>query len=151
MKASLGFIITALLLANPAVLAEDAADGPMEVVSAFHQALESADADAALGYLAPEVVIFESGGVEASRDEYASHHLHSDMKFLESVETTVIDRTSGMDGEHAWILTRTETSGTYRGEPVDLAGTETMILEKSPAGWKIIHIHWSSRPKSAGH
>lgn len=126
-------------------------DDPVEVVASFHRALESGDAEAALGHLAPDVVIYETGGVEASRDEYASHHLHSDMKFLRSVETTILDQTSSIDGKHAWVLTRSDTHGTYGEKPVHLSGTETMILEKTAEGWKIVHIHWSSRSKSNDH
>ncbi len=48
-----------------------------EVVSAFHQAMEDGDSVAALELLDPEVVIFESGSVEVSRDEYQSHHLRA--------------------------------------------------------------------------
>ena len=32
-------------------------------------------------------------------------------------------------------------------KPVDLVSTETMILEKTAAGWRVKHIHWSSRKK----
>lgn len=131
--------------------AVERADGPVEIVASFHRALESGDAEAALGHLAPDVVIYETGGVEASRDEYASHHLHSDMKFLRSVETTILAQASGVDGEHAWVLTRSETDGTYGEKPVHLSGTETMILEKTEEGWKIVHIHWSSRSRSNDH
>jgi len=27
------------------------------------------------------------------------------------------------------------------------ASTETMVLRSTSAGWKIVHIHWSSRAK----
>ncbi|MBW3564531.1 MAG: nuclear transport factor 2 family protein [Acidobacteria bacterium] len=144
-------ILLLALLITFGAEAVERTDGPAEVVASFHRALESGNAEAALGHLAPDVVIYETGGVEASRDEYASHHLHSDMKFLRSVETTIVDQTSGIDGEHAWILTRTETSGTFGKKTIDLTGTETMLLRKSPEGWKIIHIHWSSRSRSADH
>lgn len=28
-----------------------------------------------------------------------------------------------------------------------LLSTETMVLERNGADWRIVHIHWSSRPK----
>lgn len=141
----------ACLAVAPVARAQEPEHGPIEAVSAFHEALEAGDAEGALAHLAAEAIIYESGGVESSREEYASHHLQSDMKFLASVETRIVDRTSGMDGEHAWVLTRTETDGTVREKPIHLAGTETMILEKTPEGWRIIHIHWSSRSKNEEH
>lgn len=35
------------------------------------------------------------------------------------------------------------------GEPLTLLSTETMALGKTGADWRIVHIHWSSRPKKA--
>lgn len=149
MKRFMTAILLFTVLVTPA--SGEVPAGPVEVVNAFHDALEAGDAEAALKHLSPDVVIYESGGVEASRDEYASHHLHSDMKFLQTTNTSVIGRTSGSDGDHAWVLTRTETSGSYNDQPIDLNGTETMILERMADGWKIVHIHWSSHPKHSGH
>ena len=54
---------------------------PAAVVNAFHYALAQGDSAGALALLDPSVIIFESGGVEASRDEYDSHHLGADMMF----------------------------------------------------------------------
>ena len=51
------------------------AEGPEDAVEAFHAALAGQDREAVLALLVPEVVILESGGYEASREEYASHHL----------------------------------------------------------------------------
>ncbi len=45
----------------------------------IHEALASGDSVTALELLAEDVVIYESGGVEASREEYRSHHLPPDM------------------------------------------------------------------------
>ncbi len=42
---------------------------------AFHEGLAARDSVTALSLLAEDVVIYESGGVEASREEYRSHHL----------------------------------------------------------------------------
>jgi hypothetical protein len=33
-------------------------------------------------------------------------------------------------------------------KPVELVSTETMVLRKGEAGWRIEHIHWSSQPVS---
>jgi hypothetical protein len=34
--------------------------------------------------------------------------------------------------------------GTYKGKAVDRLTTETMVLRRVGAAWKIVHIHWSS-------
>lgn len=123
------------------------ADRPEACLDRFHSALESGNRDAALAELAPEVVIFESGGAELSRDEYASHHLAADMEFLAATETRILDRRSGGDERWAWVLTRTETSGELGGRSVASVGAETALLERRDGKWKIVHLHWSSRKR----
>lgn len=120
---------------------------PEDTVDAFHVALKNGDREAALELLVPEVFIFESGGAEMSRDEYASHHLGGDMKFSAAVDTEIVDRHSGSSSESAWVLTRSRTRGTYGDREIDAKGTETMVLVKSEDSWRIVHIHWSSRSR----
>ena len=121
------------------------AQTPSETVRAFHAALEAGDSTAALTFLGPEVKIFEGGGMESSRNEYRSHHLGADMAFARNVtrEVTAID--AGESGDMAWVLSITTTTGTVRGREINTRGTETMILRKAGGGWRITHIHWSSR------
>ncbi len=33
-------------------------------------------------------------------------------------------------------------------KPTTLLNTETVVLKDTGADWRIVHIHWSSRPKS---
>jgi ketosteroid isomerase-like protein len=47
------------------------------------------------------------------------------------------------------VLTLSETSGTFRGKEVSSRNAETLFLEKRADGWRIVHIHWSSRRKEA--
>ncbi|RMH21318.1 MAG: DUF4440 domain-containing protein [Acidobacteria bacterium] len=135
-----------VLAALPLLLLLAAPTTPEEAVDAFHRALAEGDREAALELLSPAVTIFESGGAELSRDEYAGHHLGADMSFAAAVERTVIDRRSEIRGDAAWVLTRSRTQGTFRDRPIDSRDAETMILRRSDDGWRIVHVHWSSRP-----
>ena len=142
--------LAAALLLLPSMLtasagAEAELSTPETVVDAFHEALGGGDRQAVLDLLTEDVLIFESGGAELSRDEYAHHHLGSDMEFSAATESKVVDRRRGGDEETSWVLTRTETSGTFRDREISARGTETMILSRGESGWKIVHIHWSSR------
>ncbi len=116
-----------------------------EVVRAFHQAMEDGDSVGVLRLLDPEVLIFESGGVEASRDEYRSHHLPADIAFSRATEREVVDTWSEIEGDLAVVMARTRTTGTFREREINLRGVETMVLVRRDDGWKIVHIHWSSR------
>jgi len=124
-----------------------------DVVRAFHEVLASGDSTTALSLLAVDVVIYESGGVEASREEYRSHHLPADMAFASSTEREVTVERSGRSGDVAWVLSRARTTGTFRDSEIDSMGIETMLLVLAPNGWRIQHIHWSfqrAEPASGG-
>ena len=77
---------------------------PVGTVTAFHAALTSGNTAAALEVLAEDVMIFESGGVESSRAEYASHHLAADAAFSAAVPRTLVSRTQGEAGDMAWVM-----------------------------------------------
>lgn len=114
------------------------------VVDSFHAALQRGDTRAALGFLANDALIFESGGVERGKAEYASHHLAADAAFSQAVPATITRRAGEAVGNVAWIATEGRTTGTYKGKPVDRRTVETMVLRRTGAGWRIVHIHWSS-------
>ncbi len=140
------FALCALL--QPMMLsAEDEPSSPQDIVASFHAALSSGDRHAVLALLDPEVLIFESGGAELARDEYASHHLGGDMEFSAATARTIVDQRSGSSADTAWVLTRSDTAGTFRDKTIDSRGVETMLLRRTEHGWRIAHIHWSSRPR----
>lgn len=128
---------------TPAV-AVDSPGGPAATVERFHAALAAGDRQAALSLLDADVVIFESGGAEMSRDEYASHHLDADMQFSRAVSVQTVHRESHEAGDTAWVLTRTHTTGRFRGREVNADGVETMVLRRDDGQWRIVHVHWSS-------
>ena len=124
-------------------------EGPEKAVQAFHAALASADRDAALRLLDPQVLIFEQGGAEMSRDEYASNHLDADIEFSRATSRKVSEKRSRVESDLGWVVTLSESSGTFRGREVSSRGAETMLLKKTAEGWRILHIPWSSHSVDA--
>lgn len=120
------------------------AAAPEAVVHDFHAALAAGDSARALELLHPEVRIFEAGHAE-TLSEYRAGHLAADMEFAGAVERELVeeDVTTGEDG--ALYLSEYRVTGTFRGEEVDAHGTETMVLVRTGDGWRIRHVHWSSR------
>jgi len=118
---------------------------PSQTLEAFHAALAAGDAGAAQALLSPTVMIYESGYVERSRDEYASHHLASDIAFSKTTTRKVSSHQERIDGNVATVTEETETRGTFQGKPVKTAGLQTALLEKQGDAWIIVHLHWSSR------
>lgn len=129
----------------PARIADEATRPVVAVVDAFHAALGSGDADAVLALLAEDVMILEEGGAERSREEYAGHHLPADMTFAAATEAEVTRRAAWIEGDTAWVLTEGRTSGQFNGRAIDRLTAETVILQRHADGWRIRHIHWSSR------
>lgn len=121
-------------------------DMPVAAVKALHEAMSRGDAKRVQSLLDSNVLILEGGNVERSRSEYAAHHLPSDLKFMQSVTYTLERQSGDAIGDLAWVVSEARLSGAREGKPIDLVSTETLVLKKSSAAWKIVHIHWSSRP-----
>ena len=113
-------------------------------VERYHKALSQGDSTAALALLSPTAVIAESGSIESLR-EYRSHHLPADIAFARAVKATRSPVRVSVKGDVAWTTAITTARGTYDGKPVNSAGAELMVLTRSPGGWTISAIHWSSR------
>lgn len=119
------------------------------VVDAFHNALRRGDTQGALALLAEDALVYEEGGAERSRAEYASHHLAADAAFAAAMTSTRSRRVGRNVGDIAWIASESRTTGRFRDRAVDRLGAETMILRRQAGVWRIVHIHWSSRAPAA--
>ena len=115
-----------------------------EVVSDFHAALGAGDSTTVVSLLHPEVRIFEGGHAE-TREEYRSGHLRGDIAFLQAVESEMTWDDVVIEGDLAFYMSEDRKTGTYRDREIDSHGTETMVLVRTSEGWRIRHIHWSSR------
>jgi ketosteroid isomerase-like protein/mono/diheme cytochrome c family protein len=124
------------------------ADGaaPVAVVEKFGAALAKGDLAAAESLLDPQVLILESGGAEQSRAEYMGHHAGADAEFLRAATMRPGRRRVGVEGDLAWVGSESELHAREDGKPVTLLSTETMVLRRHDGAWRIVHIHWSSRP-----
>ena len=124
-----------------------AAQRAVTVVERFGQALAAGDLKTVETLLDADVLILETGGAERSREEYLSHHAISDAKFLNGAHSELKHRRARIAGDLAWVGSESELHASKDGKPLTLLSTETMVLKKTGADWRIVHIHWSSRPK----
>ena len=44
----------------------------------------------------------------------------------------------------SFVISR-NTAFTFKGKAIDSITLETMVLRREQSGWRIVHIHWSSR------
>ena len=133
--------------AGQAPARESVPDDPAAAVDAFHAALGRGDTAEALSWLADDALIFEEGRAERSKAEYASHHLAADAAFSQAVPAVVTRSSEHSAGSLAWTAQESRVRGAFRGNEIDRVMVETMVLRRSADGWRIVHIHWSSRTK----
>lgn len=134
-----------------AEMAPIVAGSPESVVAAFSAALKRGDADAVESLMSPQAIIAESGGAERSFEEYAGHHMPSDMAFTSAVDFSLKKRDVIAGSEIAVVISESQIHGTFRGEPIHSGMIETMTLRRSEDSWLIEHIHWSSAPIEGDH
>lgn len=115
----------------------------MGIVADFHRAIEEGYRDGVLRLLDENLIVFETGFVEANRAEYTGGHLDADLQYAITVKRKVIHSEAMVSGNVAVVLSQTRNQGEFAGQKINLANTETMVLRLGPDGWKIAHIHWS--------
>lgn len=114
------------------------------VIDRFHRALAAGDSAAVDMLLVPDVVILESGGIE-TRGEYLGGHLRGDIAFAQAVPRERGPIIVRVYGDVALATSTSVSRGEFRGRAVNSAGAELMVLRRTPEGWRIAAIHWSSR------
>jgi ketosteroid isomerase-like protein len=119
------------------------------VVSKYHAALTAGDSAGALALLTDDAVILETGGME-TRDQYRSHHLPGDINFAKAIKSERGPVHVRIRGDVAWTTGTSTTQGEMNGRTINSRGAELMVLVRTPQGWKISAIHWSSGQRRAG-
>ena len=122
----------------------EAADA-VTVLERFSTALSKGDLDGVAADLDPAVLILESGGAERTRDEYLGGHAKHDAEFLKAAHITLKRRTAQASGDLVWVGSESEIHASKDDKMLMISSTETAILRKTAQGWKIVHLHWSSR------
>ena len=144
---SLSAVLAVLMFATTPTRAQSRDSSDVAgTIERFHRALAEGDSLGALGLLADDVVILESGDAE-TRDQYRSHHLSADIAFARAVrsERTVLRLT--VQADVATVATTSTTQGTFRERAIDSVGAELMVLTRTVDGWTIRAIHWSSHSR----
>ena len=118
----------------------------VNVATRFHSALAGGDSTAALALLTDDVVILEAGGVE-TRAQYRERHLPADIEYAKAVTSTRSIQKVVVHGDVAWLTGMSTTTGQFNGRAVNSQSVETLIFGRTPQGWKISSIHWSSRAR----
>lgn len=119
----------------------------LETAGRFNTALQDGDFKTVEAILDPDVLILESGGAERNRQQYLDHHAPVDAKFLSDAHVQLVHQTAKRRGDLVWIGSESKIHTRKDDKPLTLLSAETMILQRAGESWRIVHIHWSSRPK----
>jgi ketosteroid isomerase-like protein len=114
----------------------------------FHQALAAGKPEEVMALLQADALIIEGGTVQ-TRDEYQREHLAEDIAYARAVPSTQRDVIVRQEGDAAWVTSTFNVTGKFRDKPVDNLAAETMVLTRTPTGWRIRTIHWSSHKAPA--
>ncbi len=109
----------------------------------FHEILATGDTAGINALLASDLRVIEGGTVE-NRQEYLSHHLAADIEFAKAVKEERTSFSHRCEGSVAWLISTSNSMGKFRGRDINSEGAELLLLSRTPEGWKIRAIHWSS-------
>ncbi len=123
---------------------------PTAVARAYFEAMDQKDLDAAEALFAESSSIFESGGVEGAWEHYRAHHIGAELDAFKTFETTLGEAEEELSADRSMAMVAWPIE--YHivlndGREIDSKGTVTFILLHQAGGFKIRHMHWSSRPK----
>lgn len=97
----------------------------------------------------PEVTIYEGAGINNGWADYRDRHLGPELKVFENLEFahsgTKVTLLPG--GESAYAISRYTIKAKMGERMLDNEGLETLLLVKTPEGWKIRHSHTSGRAR----
>ena len=116
------------------------------VVAKYHEALAAGDSTGVLALLDDDAVILETGGIE-TRAQYRSHHLPGDINYAKSARSQRGPIHVRIRGDVAWSTATSTTQREVNGNATTSMMAELMVLVRTPTGWKISAIHWSSRAR----
>tara|TARA_R110002124_G_scaffold239959_1_gene405078 strand:- start:10588 stop:11025 length:438 start_codon:yes stop_codon:yes gene_type:complete len=140
------YTLVALIISSMTLFAQQSTEKEMiaKTLADLETAILNNDAEKAGKILHDDVTILEGGGME-TKSQYLSHHFHSDGKFLAAINREEVSQDIKIEGNVAWVTSKTKMSGTYSGRDIDMNSLELAVLKKENNVWKIVALHWSSR------
>jgi ketosteroid isomerase-like protein len=139
-----------LILVIPSFgLAQSDASSIEALLKAYDAAFLSKDVNKIAAFYHPDVTIYEGAGVNNGWIDYRDRHLGPELKAFENLEFAHSDTkvTVLPGGESAYATSRYTIKAKMGDRMLDNEGLETLLLMKTPEGWKIRHSHTSGRAR----
>lgn len=122
-----------------------AASEAVEVVDTFMLELGKGQLERARQLMAPEAIVLADGRVLGNRDTYIDGAAKADVAALGSVQRELMRRDAHAGPNFSWVMSELRLRGPSAARGQGDVVVETMLLARRGNGWKIVHIHWSSR------
>lgn len=115
----------------------------------YDAAFLSRDLNKIAAFYHPDVTIYEGAGINNGWADYRDRHLGPELKAFENLEFahTGTKVTVLPGGESAYAISRYTIKAKMGDRMLDNEGLETLLLIKTPEGWKIRHSHTSGRAR----
>jgi ketosteroid isomerase-like protein len=137
---------------NP-VHGEQAAAGDVAAIEAWLKGYDAAflakDLDRLAAFYHPDVTIYEGAGINNGWADYRDRHLGPELKAFSNLQFAHTDTKVTMmpGGQSAYATSRYTIKAKMGERDLDSEGLETLLLVRTPEGWKIRHSHTSSRAR----
>ena len=145
--------VATLLLVLPGAAAAQGNAGDAAAIEVWLKSYDAAFLTKDVAKLAPfyhaDVTIYEGTGINHGWADYRDRHLGPELKAFENLEFghTETKVTLMPSGESAYATSRYTIKAKMGERMLDSEGLETLMLVKTPEGWKIRHAHTSSRAR----
>ena len=93
----------------------------------------------------PDAVVIANGQVLGDRDGYIDGAAQGDATALRLVRRELVRRDAKASADLGWVLSEKRLQAPGGAQSASETVLETMLLARTPSGWKITHIHWSGR------
>ena len=125
--------------------ANPAADAAAKVVDGLMAAMADGQFETARQLMVPGAIVMANGVVLGPRDAFIDGAAHKVTDVLRQTQRQLLNRKIEAGPAAAWVLSEKLVKPTRQGQPAEVL-TETMLLARTAQGWKVAHIHWSTRP-----
>jgi ketosteroid isomerase-like protein len=119
-----------------------------QVVDSFMVDIATGQFEAARQLMTPDAVVLANAQVLGDRDGYIDGPAKRDAAALgATTQRELLHRNVKLGADLGWVVSEKRLHGTPPGAQTerDILVTETMLLSRTTSGWKIAHIHWSTR------
>lgn len=128
--------------------APKAEEAILKVLADYRTAMEARSVDKLAEVVDSELLVLEGVHKNVGWADYRDNHIGPEMKDWKEFKVSDPKLLEvAVHGELAYAVQEATYDIVMADKTVSLAGAETFVLKKGPAGWRIRHLHFSAKKK----